>query len=100
MTDVEKKEIEGLKKKIEEQVELIETQYVENQTLGNNNAKLLHMYGECQKENEELKAQIEKMKCCGNCINRGLNKDDFSYPCCDCKYWRKIKKNDYWELAE
>lgn len=42
---------EGLKTKIKEQVKLIETQYVENQTLGNNNAKLLQMYA-------ELKAQI------------------------------------------
>lgn len=26
-------------------------------------------YAELEKENKKLKAQIEKMKCCGNCIH-------------------------------
>ena len=28
-----------------------------------------------EKENEQLKAQIEKMKCCGNCCHCGTNYD-------------------------
>lgn len=64
-----------------------------NDETARSNAELLDLV-------EDLKAQIEKMKCCGNCINRGLNKDDFSFPCCDCKYWRKIKENDYWVLEK
>lgn len=52
--------IEKLEKENEEMKNLIEIQYQENQTLGNNNAKLLNMFG-------ELKAQIEDMKNVGNC---------------------------------
>lgn len=62
---------------------------------------------ELRKENAELKAHCkavdevnEKMKCCGNCINRGLNKDDISQPCCDCKYYSSNKKNDHWEMEK
>lgn len=43
-----------------------------------------------EKENEELKQQIEKMKCCGNC--KGVcNSDDVAYFC---------KNNGYklWEI--
>lgn len=42
-----------------------------------------------KKENEQLKAQIEKMKCCGNCENKK------SKP--TCFFCVKLKK---WELAE
>lgn len=53
--------IKQLEKENVEMRELIETQYAENQTLGNNNATLLHLYGECHKENTELKAFCKKL---------------------------------------
>lgn len=50
------------------------------------------------KENAELKAQIEKMKCCGNCKYQG--EDYFGNSCCskdksawDCDSW-DIKENE------
>lgn len=60
--------IEKLEKENEELKNLIEIQYKENQTLGNNNRILLQKFGSLYELNEKLKAQIEKMKCCGNCI--------------------------------
>lgn len=45
-----------------------------------------------EKENEQLKAQIEKMKCCWNCKHN----DEFY-----CKRWRgKGEGYCLWELAE
>lgn len=52
-----------------------------------------------EKENAELKAQNEKMKCCGNCVNRGLDKY-MSYPCTECRIWHREKLNDKWEFAD
>lgn len=49
-----------LKKEKEEMKNQIEIQYKGNQTLGNNNTKLLDKI-------QSLKAQIEKMKCCQMC---------------------------------
>lgn len=48
---------------------------------------------ELEKENEQLKIQIEKMKCCGNCKHSGL--DVAEEPCCSCN-----SKTNKWELAE
>lgn len=48
---------------------------------------------------EELTMQIEKMKCCGNCINRGLEKY-IAYPCSECRRWHRELDSDRWELAE
>ena len=48
------------------------------------------------KENEQLKAQIEKMKCCTNCKHYCINNED-EFDCCrsyDCA------KFDKWELKE
>lgn len=38
---------------------------------------------ELQRENKQLKAQIEKMKCCGNCTNHSIRigEDYFEYEC-------------------
>ena len=45
-------------------------------------AQALEDNAKLQKENEELKAQIEKMKCCGNCDNWNSNrKDNNGYYC-------------------
>lgn len=46
-----------------------------------------------------LEAQIEKMKCCGNCINRGLEKY-IAYPCSECRRWHRELDSDRWESAE
>ena len=56
---------------------------------------------ELVRENEELKAQIEKMKCCGNCIHRhywgnelGCNLDlDKQFECDN-------NKKKYWEFEK
>jgi len=66
--------IKQLEKENEEQIKLIETQYAENQTLGNNNAKLLHLYGECKKKNEELKLFCTKLIKANNELRKSLRK--------------------------
>lgn len=49
-----------------------------------------------EKENEQLKQQINKMKCCGNCKHYCINdEDDF-----DCCRSYNCTKFDKWELAE
>ena len=53
------------------------------------------MYSELKTENAELKAQIEKMKCCGNCKKRGA--------VCVAEEHNGIlcgKNKSKWELAE
>lgn len=50
---------------------------------------------EMQKENEQLKAQIEKMKCCGNCKLRGAECVALEYQGILCG-----KTRYKWELAE
>ena len=53
---------------------------------------------ELEKENEELKQQIEKMKCCQNC-KYGYKKIR-EEPCCNCKHIPSDRKIDKWELKE
>lgn len=48
-----------------------------------------------QKENERLKQQIEKMKCCGNC--KFCDNDN---PCFFHKEYRQCVDYSSWELAE
>ena len=48
-----------------------------------------------QEENEQLKSQIEKMKCCGNCKLRGAECVALEYQGILCG-----KTRDKWELAE
>lgn len=50
------------------------------------------------KENEQLRAQIEKMKCCRNCKHYGNYKDDFMCTLVGQKI--HCKNKDKWELAE
>lgn len=50
------------------------TAKTENQTLGNNNAKLLHLYGECHKENTELKTFCKKLIKTNNELRNNLRK--------------------------
>ena len=50
---------------------------------------------EIKEENEQLKAQIEKMKCCGNCKLRGAECVALEYQGILCG-----KTRDKWELAE
>lgn len=68
------KENAELKAQDKEQVNLIETQYAENQTLGNNNAKLLHLYGECKNKNKELKSFCAKLIKANNELRKSLRK--------------------------
>ena len=42
------------------------------------------------KDMAELKAQIEKMKCCGNC--------DFMFRDWNCYYDKECKNKDHWKL--
>lgn len=49
---------------------------------------------------QQKEEQIEKLKCCGSCRNRGLKKDGISEPCYKCKRWAKGEKEDKWEPAE
>lgn len=57
-----------------------------------------------KKENAELKEQIDKIKCCGNCIHS--YKEKYDGLCCDLfdgeKYVPSIEKRDCdkWELSE
>lgn len=41
------------------------------------------MYEYRQEEVEELEAQIEKMKCCGNCIHCKYDENEESYEFCE-----------------
>lgn len=86
-----------LKAQDKEQVNLIEIQYAENQTLGNNNATLIHKLG-------ELSEQIEKMKCCGNCKNCIFKYDDedliFECDVSGTESYTHLKTCTNWELAE
>ena len=54
-----------------------------------------------EQETKELKAQIEKMKSCENCINNYfLSTEEPCYSCTRC-YARTTKKTtDNWELSE
>jgi len=60
----------------------------------NPQSEIISAYLMKKKENEQLKAQIEKMKCCGNCSKW--------YECSKEKQMLfKLHKNcDEWELAE
>lgn len=82
-------EIEKLKEEIEEQRKLIEPQYAENQTLGNNNATLIHRLG-------ELSEQVEKMKCCGKLKWHDLRKnpDDLPERIKNCNHTHEVLRQD------
>ena len=74
-----------------------------NEQLAINNGKVwLNQLTEKDKQIEELKAQIEKMKICHNC--KFEDNDYLEEPCCDCtRCLGDIKRNgntDKWELAE
>lgn len=60
--------------------------------------------GELTDTVKELKAQIEKMKCCGNCKNEGDYKEPYRYGtgwCNICKRHKVAKGNfDKWEIKE
>lgn len=47
-------------------------------------------------ENEQLKAQIEKMKCCRNCKYWNVPDDVFNTPCEKCDVCKDFNK---WELV-
>ena len=57
-----------------------------------------------EKRIAELEAQIEKMKCCGNCKNEGDYKEPYRYGtgwCNICKRYKVAKGNfDKWEIKE
>lgn len=50
-----------------------------------------------QEENEQLKQQIEKMKCCRNCKHWNVPDHAFDSFCEECD---KCKNYSLWELAE
>ena len=51
---------------------------------------------ELTEENEQLKAQIEKMKCCGNCKNQL----SLAYGELSCDLYGECKHCSKWELKE
>ena len=60
--------------------------------LADENKRISIQYAEETDETiKELEKQIEKMKCCGNCIYRGE---------CDLSGYKECKNFDKWELAE
>ena len=57
-------------------------------------------YQKVKEENEQLKARIERMKCCGNCFHNNKPSDkEFCWNCERQLDERPIIK-DEWELAE
>lgn len=50
-----------------------------------------------QMENEQLKARIDRMKCCRNCKYWNVPDDVFNTPCEECDVCKDFNK---WELAE
>ena len=67
-------------------------------------AQKIQYIKELEKENAELKAQIEKMKNCKNCKNEGDYKEPYRYGtgwCNICKRHKVAKGNfDKWEIKE
>lgn len=59
-----------------------------NDETAKSNAELLDMV-------EDLKSQIEKMKCCKNC-----NKMKGCNVCYVCKRWNNMNTNDFWEMKK
>ena len=57
--------------------------------------------GELTDKVKELKAQIEKMKCCGNCSHFKLDSSGL-YPInvCELTYPNRCKNHDKWEIKE
>lgn len=55
---------------------------------------------ELKKENAELKAQIEKMKNCGNCKHLGIVYDEETETIQNCIYQEECEHHEKWELAE
>ena len=55
---------------------------------------------ELEKENAELKEQIEKMKCCANCKhNEIIEGEEFCHASRGvCKYYSETFEDDNWEL--
>ena len=55
-------------------------------------------------ETKELEAQIEKMKCCGNCKNEGDYKEPYRYGTgwCNICIRHKVSKGNFdkWEIKE
>lgn len=104
MTDEEKENIKHRVSNIVDQVGKLALEYItdlekENAELKKDKEWLDNTNNEQTIVILELQAQIEKMKCCGNCKNRGLDKY-MSYPCTECKIWHREKTNDKWELEE
>ena len=62
----------------------------ENKALGERCLQLQKDKGKLTDENNELKAQIEKMKCCANC--------DFIFRDGNCYYDKECKNKDHWKL--
>lgn len=96
------------KEELIETIETLENNYGATIERANNS----YNYGKSkierlEKENAELKAQIEKMKCCANCTHNGSdseigeNGDYTDYTCIQCDDF-STKENPYpnWELAE
>lgn len=92
-------ECQFLEKLVKENAEL--------QKKSDTNHSLVEQLADKDIEIAELKAQIEKMKCCGNCKHNGSdeeigeNGDYTDYTCIQCDDFA-IKENPFpnWELAE
>lgn len=72
----------------------------ENEQIKNSDT-LCKLIGEQKRKISYLKAQIEKMKCCGNCSHFKLDSSGL-YPInvCELTYPNRCKDHDKWEIEK
>ena len=82
LVDFAEQQLSDKDKEIEEHLKIIHEQNIE--------------YIDLFQEKEQLKAQIEKMKCCGNC-NHKTEKIDTGAYLVPCQYYNNCKVCEKWE---
>lgn len=81
-------------------IAIAEAEYVnEISDLKAENKKLIDKLNIQNQRLNELKTQIEQMKCCENCEFMQDN-DCIIEHNCDCKHWDSSNIEDYWELRK
>lgn len=90
------KELDEYEEKIKQPASKLKGKLRRAENLNYQDAKLIKEYGDkisdLEKENAELKSQIEKMKCCENCKFKNCNKSNSYQTCWYCK------NKDKWKL--
>ena len=98
VNEYQRKAIESVKKQYKE-LELWKQEWQDAQIKANEEGFARTMLQiknkELEKENAELKEQIEKMKCCGNCKHE--NDSNTNYYCEECKRFANETDVDKWE---